>query len=171
MKATRMKELAALGEPGPKRDLATLVRKLDLLTGDVGITLTAQQAAAVNDCLKDVEKIAKMSNDDARAKYDRLAAVLNENQKGRLEAIGLPLTAPSDGPGSTGPMPGMGHEDAAAKQDQNPFQKDAEGKAVKSLRERFAPKGTAPKAETPKTPPAKAEAAKSSPPKAAAAKH
>ena len=36
-----------VSRPRPKRDLTTLVQKLDLLTGDIGITLTAEQAAAV----------------------------------------------------------------------------------------------------------------------------
>jgi hypothetical protein len=181
MMAARMKEMEESSEPRPKRDLTTLVRKLDLLTGDIGITLTAAQAAAVNDRLRDVEKSAKMSDDDAKAKHDQLMAVLNENQKARLEAIGLPQPARSGGPGMGPDMPGMGgampgmaagSSGAAPKQDenQNPFQQDAEAKAVKSLRERLASKGTAPKAETPKAPPAKAETPKAPPPKADASK-
>ena len=167
------------GEPQPKGDLATLVQKLDLLTGDIGITLTAEQAAAVNDRLRDVEKSAKMSDDDATAKHDQLMAVLNENQKARLEAIALPQPARSGGPGMGGHKPGMYPGmpgcpmmggGAPPTPDQNPFQQDAEGKAVKSLRERLASKGTAPKAETPKAPPAKAETPKAPPPKADASK-
>jgi hypothetical protein len=169
MMAARMKEMEGSGEPRPKRDLATLVRKLDLLTGDIGITLSAEQATAVSNCLKDVEKPAEMSDDDAKAKRDQLMAVLNENQKARLEAIGLPQPARSGGPGMgpgmpgmDGGMPGMMGGAAAPKQDedQNPFQQDAEGKALKSLRERLASKGAAPKPEAPKAPPAKVDASK-----------
>ena len=179
MMAARMKEMEGFGGPRPKRDLTTLVQKLDLLTGDVGIKLTAEQAAAVNDRLRDVEKSAKMSDDDAKAKHDRLMAVLNENQKARLEAIALPQPARSGGPGMGGHKPGMYPGmpgcpmmggGAPPTPDQNPFQQDAEGKAVKSLRERLASKGTAPKAETPKAPPAKAETPKAPPPKADASK-
>jgi len=170
------------GGPRPKRDLTTLVQKLDLLTGDIGITLTAEQAARVNGCLKDVEKPAKMSDDQAKAKHDQLMAMLNETQKARLDAIGLPRPARGGGPGMGGGMPGMGGgmpgmgggmpgmmgAGAAPKQDedQNPFQQDAEGKAVKSLRDRLAPKGAAPKAEAPKASPPKADAPKAPPPKA-----
>lgn len=151
--------MGGFGGPQPKRDLTTLVQKLDLLTGDIGITLTAEQAAAVNDCLRDVEKSALMSDDDAQAKHDQLMAVVNENQKARLEAIGLPQPARSDGPGMMSASPSLYN-------DKNPFRQDAEGKAVKSLRERLVSKGTAPKAETPKAPPAKAETPKAPPPKA-----
>jgi len=177
-----------VNRPRPKRDLTALVQKLDLLTGDIGITLTAEQAAAVNDCLRDVEKSAKMSDDDAKAKHDQLMALLNENQKARLKAIELPQPA-GGGPGicpMTGKAkparPGMmgagppGWEDES----QNPFQQDAEGRAVKSLHERLASKMTAPEAETsevpptqaetPKAPPTKAESPKAQPPETDASK-
>ena len=182
MMAARMKAMQEADEPRPKRSLTTLVRKLDLLTGDISITLTGKQAAAVNDCLRDIEKSAKMSDDDANAKRDQLMAVLDENQKARVEAIGLPRPAPSDGPGMGAEMPGMaggmpggpgmmGGEAAPGEdENQNPFQQDAEGKAVKSLRQRLASKAAAPKAETPKPPPAKAETPKASPAKADASK-
>jgi len=182
MMAARMKAMQEADEPRPKRELTTLVRKLDLLTGDIGITLTGKQAAAVNNCLRDIEKSAKMSDDDAKAKRDQLMAVLDVNQKARVEAIGLPRPAPSDGPGMGAEMPGMAGGmpggpgmmggEAAPEQDekQNPFQQDAEGKAVKSLRQRLAPKATPPKTETPKPPPAKAEIPKPPPAKADASK-
>lgn len=161
--------LGVSGKGGPKRELATLVQKLDLLTGDIAITLSAEQAAAINDCLKDIENAAKLSDDQAKAKRSQLLAVLTENQLDRLDAIAIPLSASSGGPGKTGPLmpgvPGPGSGDAA-KQDekQNPFLEDAEGEAIKSLRERLASKKTASKVETPKlknstpkAPPAKAE--------------
>ena len=124
--------------PMAKVNLTTLVQKLDLVTG---ITLTAEQAADVGDCLRDVETLAKMSNEDAKAKYHHLLSVLSEDQKARLG------TGPGMG-SMGGGMPG------------GPGQ-DAEDKAFKSLRERFASKGTAPKTGTPKAPPAKADAPRS----------
>jgi len=72
--------------------------------------------------------------------------------------------------------PGMMGSGAAPGQDENhnPFQQDAEGKAVKSLRERLASKATAPKAETPKGSPPNTETPKvpppAEPPKASPAK-
>jgi len=163
--------MAESGCPLAKGYLKTLVQKLDLLTGDIGITLTAEQAADVVDCLKDVETTGKLSNSEAKAKYHRLASVLNADQKARLAAIGPPQPG-GDGPAMGAGMPGMMRGGAAPKPDgsQNASLQDAEAKAFKSLRERFAAKGTAPKTETPKAPPAKAETPKAPPPKANAPK-
>jgi hypothetical protein len=157
-----MPEMGESGCPMAKGYLKTIVQKLDLLTGDVGITLTAEQAASVSDCLRDVETPAKMSNGDAKAKYHQLLNLLNANQKARLAAIGLPQPG-SDGPGMGSGMPCMMGGGVAAKQNEppNPCLQDAEAKAFRSLRERFASKGTAPKAETPKAPPARADVSKS----------
>jgi hypothetical protein len=184
-----MKGMAAgAGEtngPRPKVDLTTLVQKMALLTSGIGITLSAEQATAVNDCLKDIEKSAQLSDSDAKAKHDKLVAVLNEKQKATLEAIALPHSAVCAGHGagsedsccgSSGGSCPMSHATAAKKdENQNPFQQDVAGKAVKSLREQLAAKGPAPKAETPKAeapkaPPAKPESAKAAPPKADAPK-
>lgn len=159
---------AGMAGPQPKRDLATLVQKLDLLTGDIAITLTAEQATAVSDCLRDIEKPEKMSDDEAKAKRSKLIAVLTESQLDRLEAIAIPQPAAGSGPGTAscpmmgGGMPGSTSTAEASKPDpnQNPFQKDEEGEALLSLRERLA----AAKAETkdmaklPKGPPAGASA-------------
>ena len=65
-------------------------------------------------------------------------------------------------------MGGMGA--AKRDEDQNPFSQGTEGKALKSLRDRFASKGAAPKVETPKAPPPKAETPKAPPAKAEAPK-
>ncbi len=122
--------------PRPARDLATLVRKLELLTGDIAISLSAEQAAKLGECLKDVEKAESISDDEAKAKQEKVLAVLNESQKSRLQAVGLPRPGlPGEPPGSSG----MG----APKQEEpgNPFRQESEAKALKSLRERLAPKG------------------------------
>jgi hypothetical protein len=144
------------------------VEKLDLLTG--GITLSAKQAAAINDCLKDIEKPAKMSDDDAEAKHDELMDVLFEEQKERLEAIELSQSGHGGKPGACCPLTGCpvsGTTDigAAPKQDDdgNPFQQAAVGQAVQSLRKRLASKALARAAETSMVPPAKAEGPKAPP--------
>lgn len=175
-----------VSKPRPKRNLTTLVQKLDLLTGDIGITLTAEQAAAVNDCLQDVEKSAKMSDDEAKAKHEQLMAVLDENQRTRLAAIEIPQ--PAGGPGLMWPTTGKpkpagmmgGGPPVWEDESQNPFQQAAEGKALKSLHERLVSKVTAAQAETPpaqpaqaKTPPAaptRAETPKAQPPEDVASK-
>jgi hypothetical protein len=164
--------MGGLGLPLPKIDLMTLVEKLDLLTSDIGITLSAEQAAKVIDCLKDIESIGNMSHDDATAKHKVLLAILNEDQKARLEAIGLPKPITC---GGLGMGPGMQHlmggtEAPKRAENQPPPRQNAPSRAVKSLRERFAPKGTAPTAETPKAPPAETQTPKAPPPKADAPK-
>jgi hypothetical protein len=175
-------------KPRPKRDLTALVQKLNLLTGDIGITLSAEQAAAVDDCLRDVEKSAKMSDDEAQAKQEQLMALLDADQKAHLKAIELPQPAFRGGPGAaicplTGQpkpaRPGSGPPEAV-DENQNPFQQASEGKALKSLHERLAAKEAAPLAETPKDPPpqagtpeaapTKAEMPKAQPPEADASK-
>jgi hypothetical protein len=155
--------MGGMGAPQPKRDLTTLVRKIDLLTGDIAISLTSQQAAAINECLKDVEKSAKMSDDEAKAKHDKLLAIFTDAQKERFESIGLPRPAgPAGGGGMMGMggmmgkgggMPGMGggmmgkggSGGPKQDQDQNPFQQEATDKALKSLRDRLIAKGGAEK--------------------------
>ena len=44
--------MGGFGGPRPKRDLTSVVRKIELLTGDVGITLTGDQASAIIDALE-----------------------------------------------------------------------------------------------------------------------
>jgi hypothetical protein len=106
-----------MGGPNPKRDLTTLVRKLNLLTGKIQITLSTEQAASVTTALADMETSEKMSDDDAKAKYDALMALLDDDQKSTLDAIGLPrprgpggFGGGMGGPGAgmSGPGSGMG---------------------------------------------------------------
>lgn len=149
--------------PAPKRDLAALVRKLELLSGDIGIALAPSQAAAVADCLKDVEKAESMSDDEAKAKYDKLLSLLDDGQKSRLAAIELPRPPRAGGPGGAGPggkgpggpggpggkgpggPSGPGQDPLA-----NPFKQEANAKPLDGLRQRLASKG-----EPEKTPPKK----------------
>ena len=122
-----MPQMGEAGCPMAKGYLTTVVRKLDILTGDVGITLTADQAADIGDCLSDVETPAKMSNGDAMTKYHRLANLLSADQKAHLAAIGLPQSG-SDGPAMGPGMSGMMGGGAAPKQGENqaPFPQDPE---------------------------------------------
>jgi len=130
--------------PRPKRDLTTLVRKIDLLTGDVGLTLSDEQVGSLLDCLADLETAEAMSDDDAQAKHDGILAVLDEDQQSRLDAISLPRRRPGGfggpgGPGGGGPggggMGGPGGGEQA--EDANPFQEESNAEALTHLRERF----------------------------------
>ena len=77
--------------PNPKRDLTTMVRKLNLLTDDIAIKLTADQAAALVKCLTGVDEAEQFSDDDAKAMQAEVAAILTDEQKSKLDAIGLPF--------------------------------------------------------------------------------
>lgn len=120
--------------PRPKRELTDTVRKITLLTGQVGITLTAEQAAKLTEVLKDIEKAATMSDEEAQAKRDAVLALLDDQQKERLEAIGLPRgPRPAGGPGGPG---GPGASEPPAE-DANPFAEEVNSTALEALRQRL----------------------------------
>lgn len=124
--------------PQPKRELTMLVRKLDLLTGDIGITLTADQQQALGEALAGIEEAEAMSDDDAKAKQELILAVLDDEQEGRLNAIGLPRpTGGMGGGGMGGPGGGMGGMGGGGQAPENPFQQETEGKALTSLRQKL----------------------------------
>ncbi|MDI9444649.1 MAG: hypothetical protein QM844_10830 [Planctomycetota bacterium] len=116
-------------EPNPRRDLTALVQKLALLTGEVSIRLTDQQAQTLCACLADLESGESMSSDDAKAKHAEILAILDEKQQTQLDAIGLPRRQPG-GPG------GAGAGRPAA--DANPFHQEANAQSLTVLRERVA---------------------------------
>lgn len=115
------------GAPRPKRDLPTLVRKIVLLTGDVKLDLSAEQASAVIAALEGIEQAETMSDDEAQAKLDLLLAALDETQKQQLEAIGLPR----------GPRPGGSGGGERPAEDANPFSEETNSSALETLRNRF----------------------------------
>jgi len=163
--------LGGMGAPQPQRELASLVRKLDLLTGDIAVTLTTQQAAAVSECLKDVEKSPTMSGDEAKQRHEKLFAVFSDEQKKRFSAIELPRRGGPGGPGGPGMgggMMGMGGGMGGGPKrepDQNPFHQEPVAEALKSLRQKLATRATAAQAK-PDTSAPKPPAADSSPPPA-----
>jgi hypothetical protein len=114
------------------------VRKIDLLTGDIGLKLSQEQAKSVATALADVEKADEMSDDAAKAKHDEILALLEDAQKSQLDAIGLPRPQRGAGGGSGGPPPAP---------PANPFQDELNGAALKNLRQRFG--AEAPKSESP----------------------
>lgn len=143
--------------PQPKRELTMLVRKLDLLTGDIGITLTADQQQALGEALAGVEEAEAMSDDDAKAKQELILAVLDDEQEGRLNAIGLPRpTGGMGGGGMGGPGGGMGGMGGGGQAPENPFQQETEGKALASLRQKLG--AETPAAEAPAEAPAETAA-------------
>ena len=109
--------------------MTDLVRKITLLTGDIRISLSPEQAATLATALKDIEKPETMSDDEAKAKHEALLALLDDSQKAQLEAIGLPR----------GPRPGGGGGSSEPPaEDANPFGDEASSAALETLRQRLA---------------------------------
>jgi hypothetical protein len=131
-------------EPQPKRDLTTLVRKLDLLTGDIGIALSAEQAARVGETLKDIEKAEALSDDAAKEKHEAILAVLDDAQKAQVDSIGLPRPS-RGGPGGPGAGGPGGPGGSRPEPKPNPFQQETEGKSLASLRAKLGAQGDAAK--------------------------
>ena len=121
------------GQPQPKRQLTTLVRKLELLTGDIAIALTPEQTKAVQTALDELSAVEKMTDDEAKARYEKLLALLDEKQQAKQEAIGLPFRRGGGG-GMGGGMGGGAPPDPEA----NPFADEANANALKSLRARLS---------------------------------
>jgi hypothetical protein len=119
------------GGPRPKRDLTSVVQKVALLTGDISLSLSAEQASAFVAALKDIEQAETMSDEEAQAKHDELLALLTDEQKLQLEAIGIPRPRPTSSPGGGGERPA---------EDANPFAQEVNSTAIVVLRERFAGK-------------------------------
>ncbi len=154
--------------PSPKGDLTTLVRKIDLLTGDVGLTLSDEQVGSLLGCLADVETAETMSDDDAQAKHDEILALLDEDQQSRLDAIGLPRRRPggSGGPGGPGGggMGGPGGPGGGEQaEDANPFQQESNAEALTQLRERFGAQEEPAEAKPAEAKPAEAKPAEVKP--------
>ncbi len=114
-----------MGIPSPARDLTALVRKMELLTGDISLKLSPAQVDSIVAALVDIEKAEKLSDEDAQAKHDAILAALDDAQKSQLDAIGLPRPARS----------GRGVPPSAPPA--NPFQDEQTGGSLQRLRARF----------------------------------
>ncbi len=129
------------GQPSPKAQLTSLVRKLEILTGDVAIQLSAEQKTNLGKELADLEA-DKMSDDDAKKKLDAINALLDEPQRAKQEAIGLPRPVGRAGGGGGGGGfggggGGGGFGGPPPDPTANPFAETNTLKALKSLRSRL----------------------------------
>ena len=86
-------------QPSPTRELTTLVRELDLLTGDVKITLSAAQAKSVKALLAGIKELPAIEDDAAKDMLDEIMDKLTDEQKAKLEAVSLPRTRGAGGRG------------------------------------------------------------------------
>jgi hypothetical protein len=142
-----------------KRALTTLIGKLELLsrpTLTLHVELDAEQAKAVAAKLEEFDKSETMTADEAQASVDSLEALLTQEQKDALAAIGLPGGRggrggggggggapgaggpPAGGGGGGGGMMGMGGG-APSNPNENPFTQEANHKRLHDLLVRIAP--------------------------------
>ena len=129
-----------------KRQLTTLVRKLELLTGDIALTLSEDQAAAICEMLTEVEAAETMTDEEAQEKHDALLGVLNEDQTAKQEKIRLARSPRGGGGGGFGGMGGPGEEDENA----NPFKEAPNAEAAAALSQRLGGKKDPPAEDVPK---------------------
>ena len=128
----------------PKRQLTTLVQKLELLTGDIALTLSEDQAAAIREMVAEAEAAETMTDEEAQAKYDALLGVLDEDQTAKQEKIRL--ARPPRGGGGSGGMGGGEEEDENA----NPFKEEPNAQAAAALSQRLGGKKDSPPEDAPK---------------------
>ena len=119
--------------PSPKRQLTSLVRKLELLTGDVGIVLTDEQRQEFAQRLSGLATLTALTDEEAEKLQGELLGLLDDSQKAKQEAIGLPFRRGGGGPGGGGP--GGGGPPAAP--DANPFADEENAKPLSSLLDRL----------------------------------
>jgi len=162
--------------PRPKRDLTTLVRKIDLLTGDVALTLSEEQAGSLMARLAELGAAETMTDEDAQAGHDAILDMFDEDQKSRLDAISPPRRRPGGGgPGGGGPggpgggMGGPGGPGGGEQaEDANPFQEESNAQVLTHLRERFGGEEKPAEARAPEAKPAEPKPADKEPAEAKA---
>jgi hypothetical protein len=126
--------------PSPKRELATLVRKVNILSGDIALKLSADQAAGMAKILSPLGSKEAITDDEAKALQDGILALLDGDQKAKSEAIGVPFRR-GGGPGAK-PSPA---------EEANPFKQEQNAEALQSLLTRLGkPAVDKPTAEQPK---------------------
>lgn len=124
-------------QPSPKRQLTTLVRKLELLTSDITIQLTPEQVESMKAELGALAAVEQMTDDEATAHYDQLLGLLTDEQKAKQDAIGLPFRFGGGGPGGMGGMMGgmssPGGPPPTPDPNENPFADDVSAQALERL--------------------------------------
>lgn len=125
--------------PRPKQQLTTLVRKLELLTGDIALNLTDEQRQALAKQLEEFADLKSLTDDEAEKKFNDLLALFDDAQKAKQESVGLPFRRGGGGGGFGGGGFGGGGAPPPAP-DANPFENETNANALKSLRERLTAK-------------------------------
>ena len=160
-----MAAVSAGGGGGGKRNLTSLVGKLELLSRaelKLRVELDADQTAKIAAKLAELDKAETMTADEAQNHLDDLEALLTPEQKESLSLIGLPFGRPGGGgmggargaagrPGAGGPVaagsavaaggpPGGGAPmlgTGGGSPDENPFTQETNQKRLRDLLDRL----------------------------------
>jgi len=108
--------------------LTMLVRKLDLLTGDIAIVLTAAQSRDIHALLQEIEAAESLSDEQAQVQHDALLTLLDDSQQAKTSAVSLPFRR---GRGSVG---------SAGGSESNPFREGSGTDSIRALLGRLAEK-------------------------------
>jgi hypothetical protein len=76
--------------PAPKRDLTTVVRKLELLTSAIQIELTEAQKGKLSEILAELDEAETLTDAQAKTHHDAILALIDDAQQTRMDAVGLP---------------------------------------------------------------------------------
>ena len=123
--------------PSPKRQLTTLVRKLELLTGDIALVLTDDQRKEITQRLSGLSELTALTDEEAEKLQGELLGLLDDNQKAKQEAIGLPFRRGGGGPGGASGFGGGGGGGPQAAPDANPFADEENAKPLATLLDRL----------------------------------
>lgn len=146
------------GGPRGKRNLTSLVGKLDLLTREtLHLELTPEQSAKIADHLIAAEKAEEMTEEQAQKEFETLESLLSPEQKAIANSISLPFSRSGGGGPGAGAMMSSGGPD-----EQNPFRQETNQQRLHDLLARIQPGSFKPAANDPaKTEPTNTESAKS----------
>lgn len=121
--------MPGMGGPQNKRQLTSLVGRMELLTRDnldLHVVLSADQAQKIAERLKLLDESERMSDEDAERERQQLEELLYPEQRAILDTIGMPR-------GSTMMPPGFGDFD------ENPFMLELNRSRLRDLLGRLAP--------------------------------
>ncbi len=134
--------MGAAPQPQARRELTTLISKLDLLTRGVRVEVDADQASKLAAVVAALDSEMEMTEEFAKEHLEAINAILSDEQKSALGSV--ELARRGGGPGAGGPRgPGSGPgAAAAANSNENPFKTGDNASRLNSLLERLGKPAT-----------------------------
>ncbi|HWB13638.1 MAG TPA: hypothetical protein VG826_30715 [Pirellulales bacterium] len=133
-----------------KRNLTSIVGKLDLASKGISFRLDEEQSAKLAEQLAKLEEGEKMTQEEAQERADAIEALLTDEQKETLAQFEVPRGSgggggggggstggPAGGGGGAPRVPGMGGNPSSSEDDDNPFQQETNQSRLHSLRDRL----------------------------------